>query len=142
MIILDTNVISETMLPMPNQQVRHWLSMQATHQLFTTTVSLAEILYGIEILPFGERRAALLVTAERMFSMLFGQRIFGFDAQAARAFPAIAAVRRLQGHPISIFDTQIAAIAKANGVALATRNTADFEDCGVRLVNPWVQGRG
>ena len=137
MIVLDTNVISEAMLPLPNAKVRQWLSSEPHQQLFTTAVSLAEILYGIEILPLGKRRAGLLAAAETMFANLFAQRILTFDAHAARVFPAIAANRRLQGRPISVFDAQIAAITKANDAVLATRNTADFEHCGVRLVNPW-----
>jgi predicted nucleic acid-binding protein len=137
MIVLDTNVISEAMRPVPNSNVQRWLAAQASQQLFTTTVSLAEILYGIEILPLGKRRAGLLAVAETMFANLFALRILGFDAPAARAFPGIAAARRLQGRPISVLDSQIAAISKANGATLATRNTADFANCGVRLVNPW-----
>jgi len=137
MIVLDTNVISEAMRPVPNRNVQRWLSAQPSLQLFTTTVSLSEILYGIEILPVGKRRAGLLAVAETMFAKLFAQRVLGFDTQAARAFPGIAAARRLQGRPISILDSQIAAIAKANGATLATRNTPDFVNCGVGLVNPW-----
>jgi predicted nucleic acid-binding protein len=137
MIILDTNVISEAMLPLPNGKVSQWLSDQPSQVLFTTTISLAEILYGIEILPPGKRRTGLHATAETMFARFFAQRVLVFDGEAARAFPAIAAGRRLRGRPITIFDAQIAAIATANGAALATRNTADFRDCGVRLINPW-----
>lgn len=137
MTVLDTNVISEMMLPLPSGKVRQWISAHPTQQLFTTTVSLAEILYGIEILPLGKRRSSLLGAAETMFASLFAQRILGFDVLAARSFPQIAASRRLQVRPMSVLDTQIAAIANANGATLATRNTADFADCGVRLVNPW-----
>ena len=137
MTVLDTNVISEAMLPIPDAKVRSWLSAQPSQQMFTTTVSLAEILYGLEILPLGKRRAGLSATAETMFATLFAQRILVFDGPAARAFPSIAAGRRLRGRPISVLDAQIAAIAKANGATLATRNTSDFEGCGVRLVNPW-----
>jgi toxin FitB len=137
MIVLDTNVISEAMLPIPDAKVRHWLSAQPSQQMFTTTVSLAEILYGLEILPLGKRRAGLSATAEAMFATVFAQRILVFDGPAARAFPSIAAGRRRRGRPISVLDAQIAAIAKANGATLATRNTSDFEGCGVRLVNPW-----
>jgi toxin FitB len=138
MIILDTNVISEAMLPVPNGKVRQWFSAQPTQQLFTTTVSLAEILCGLEILPLGKRRAGLSAAAETMFATFFTQRILVFDGPAARAFPPIAAGRRLRGRPVSVLDAQIAAIAKANGATVATRNTADFEGCGLRLVNPWV----
>ncbi len=137
MIILDTNVISEAMLPVPNSKVRQWLSTQPSQQLFTTTVSLAEILFGLEILPLGKRRAGLSATAETMFATLFAQRILAFDGPAARAFPPIAAGRRQRGRPISVLDAQIAAIAIANAAILATRNSADFEGCGVRLINPW-----
>ena len=138
MIILDTNVISEAMSPVPNRTVSRWLSEQPSQQLFTTTISLAEILCGIELLPPGKRRTGLLATAETMFSRLFAERILVFEDQAARAFPAIAVGRRLRGRPITLFDAQIAAIASANGATLATRNTDDFESCGVRLVNPWL----
>jgi predicted nucleic acid-binding protein len=138
MIILDTNVISEAMSPAPNSNVSRWLSGQLTSQVFTTAISLAEILYGIELLPTGKRRSGLFVTAESMFAKLFAGRILTFDGPAARAFAPIAVNRRSSGRPITLFDAEIAAIAQANGAVLATRNTVDFEGCGVRLVNPWL----
>ena len=138
MIVLDTNVISEAMSSSPNRSVSRWLSAQMAVELFTTSISLAEILYGIELLPPGKRRNALLVSAEAMFIRLFSGRVLVFDEPAARAFPSIAVDRRLQGRPISLFDAQTAAIARASGAILATRNTADFKGCGVRLINPWV----
>lgn len=139
MIVLDTNVISEAMLPSPNDAVSRWLSAQPPALLFTTAVSLAEILYGIELLPGGKRRSGLLATAESMLPKLFGDRILTFDTSAARAFAPIAVSRRLTGRPITIFDAQIAAIAQVHGAALATRNTGDFAGCGIRLVNPWLE---
>lgn len=138
MIILDTNVISEAMSSSPDGNVSRWLSAQVAVEVFTTSISLAEILYGIELLPAGKRRSSLLVSAELMFARLFSGRVLVFDEPSARAFPSIAVDRRLRGRPITLFDAQIAAIAKANGATLATRNTADFEGCGIRLVNPWV----
>jgi len=138
MIVLDSNVISEAMSTSPNRAVAHWISNQPGAILFTTTVSVAEILYGIELLPAGKRRSALLSSAEAVFTRLFAGRVLVFDETAARAFPALAVERRLRGRPITLFDAQIAAIARANGATLATRNTADFEGCGIRLVNPWV----
>jgi predicted nucleic acid-binding protein len=138
MIVLDTNVISEAMASSPSPSVSRWLSDQPTSLLFTTAISLAEILYGIELLPVGKRRSGLLLAAESMFSKLFAKRVLTFDESAARVFAHIAVYRSLSGKPITLFDAQIAAIAKANGAVLATRNTADFEQCGVRLVNPWV----
>jgi len=138
MIVLDTNVISEAMSSSPNGNVSRWLSTQMAIELFTTSISLAEILYGIDLLPPGKRRNALLVSAEAMFIRLFSGRVLVFDEAAAQAFPSIAVDRRLQGRPISLFDAQIAAIARASGAILATRNTSDFEGCGIRLVNPWL----
>jgi predicted nucleic acid-binding protein len=138
MIILDTNVISEAMSPSPNANVSRWIFGQPASLLFTTTISLAEILYGIELLPDGKRRSALLLAVGRVFPKLFAGRILTFDEATARAFAPIAAHRRSRGRPITLFDAQIAATAKANEAALATRNTSDFEGCGVRLINPWV----
>jgi toxin FitB len=136
MIVLDTNVLSESMASSPNISVRHWLSRQAPDQLFTTSVSMAEILQGIELLPAGKRRGGLLAGAEKMFSLFHG-RILHFHEDAARAYAPIAVLRRRRGRPISLFDAQIAAIAHAHGASLATRNTADFEGCGIRLIDPW-----
>jgi len=137
MLILDTNVISETMQPMPSARVMGWWAQQQAGELFVTTVTIAEILYGIEILPQGKRRAALLAGAERMFGNVLASHILSFDEEVARAFAEIAASRRSQGRPIAELDAQIAAIASSRRAMLATRNTADFEGCGVRLVNPW-----
>ncbi len=138
MIILDTNVISEAMSTSPNANVAQWLTGQPASLLFTTTITLAEILYGIELLPDGKRRSALLLAVQSVFPKLFAGRVLSFDEAAARAFAPIAARRRSSGRPITLFDAQIAATAKANDATLATRNTGDFEDCGVRLINPWV----
>jgi hypothetical protein len=140
MIILDTNVISETMQPQPSARVIGWWSEQdATNELFfTTTITVAEILYGIALLPKGKRHNKLLAEAEAMFAEDFAGRILPFDEQAARAFPEVAAGRRTRGRPIAEFDAGIAAIARSRGAAIATRNIADFEDCGLRLVNPWA----
>jgi toxin FitB len=107
-------------------------------ELYLTTITVAEILYGIELLPHGKRRDKLHAEAEATFAEDFSGRILPFDWDAAHMFAQIAAVRRLQGRSIAEFDAQIAAIAKCNGAALATRNTSDFEGCGVRLINPWV----
>lgn len=138
MIVLDTNVISEAMSSSPNDNVSRWISAQIAADLFTTVISLAEILYGIELLPQGKRRTTLFSSAESVFLKLFSGRLLLFDEAAARVLPNIAAERRRRGRPTSLFDAQISAIAKANGATLATRNVSDFEGCGIRLVNPWV----
>ena len=137
MIILDTNVVSEVLRPAPSPNVLGWLSRQPTEEIAIGSVTLAEILYGIEILPAGKRRSALLEGVELMFGSLFAERILAFDEEAARSFSRIAAERRRRGRPMSDFDAEIAAIAHVHGATLATRNTADFEGCGVRLVDPW-----
>jgi predicted nucleic acid-binding protein len=138
MIVLDTNVLSEVMSVSPEVAVGQWLARQSSERLFTTSVSMAEILQGIELLPQGKRRAGLLMAAEAMFSGLFPGRVLPFHEDAARAFAPIAANRRTHGRPISLFDAQIAAIARSYGATLATRDTADFEDCDIRLINPWL----
>lgn len=138
MVILDTNVISEVMHPVPSPVVLAWLSRKPeSGQMFITTITVAEILYGIELLPKGNRHAKLLTEAEAMIGQDFAGHILPFDEEAARSFPTIAAERRGQGRPMAEFDVQIAAIARCRGAILATRNTADFQGCGVRLVNPW-----
>ena len=137
MLILDTNVISEIMRLSPSPRVQDWWSQQNRADLFTSTVTMAEILYGIELLSKGKRRDRLLTEAEAMFAQDFSGRILPFDEEAARAFAEIAAARRAQGRPMAEFDAQIAAIARSRRATLATRNTADFEGCGVRLENPW-----
>jgi hypothetical protein len=141
MLLLDTNVLSEIMQSLPSPRALEWWSQQQSAELFTSTVTVAEILYGIELLPRGKRRDKLLVESEAMFVQDFAGRILPFDEAAARAFAEIAASRRAQGRPIADFDAQIAAIARSRRAILATRNTADFEGCGVRLVNPWLQDR-
>ena len=138
MIILDTNVVSELMRPMLTPAIARSLSKYSADELYSTSISLAEILYGVELLPAGKRKNELLAGAERLFRVVLASRILPFDEPAAEAFSHIAAARRSRGRPISELDAQIAAIASVHDATLATRNTADFESCGIRLVNPWV----
>jgi predicted nucleic acid-binding protein len=137
MILLDTNVISEAMRPAPRERVMEWMASQPSSQLFTTAISEAEILSGLAMLPAGKRRAALEEVARRMFAQHFMDRILPFDRGAAQTFAVIMAARRKQGRPIGPFDAQIAAIARAHGAALATRDVADFNDCGIEVIDPW-----
>ncbi len=106
--------------------------------IFTTTITQAEILYGIEVLPPGKRRLRLLAAIEKMFAEEFQDRILPFDVDAARAFAKIVATRDAAGLPISQFEAMIAAIARSRRGAVATRNTGDFELCGVQIINPWI----
>ena len=137
MTILDTNVLSELMKATPAPTVLAWMSLHPTDDLFISTISMAEIWFGVELLPKGKRRDGLLREVEVTFARDFAGRILAFDEGAARMFGSIVASRRLQGRPIGIADGQIAAIARYRQSTLATRDTGDFEGCGVRLVNPW-----
>ena len=137
MIILDTNVLAELMRPKPSARVVAWIAKQPAAELFTTSITEAEIFYGIELLTRGKRREGLLAAAQAMFAEDFAGHIFHFESEAARAFSRIAAHRRELGRPISHADAQIAAIAQVRRAKLATRNVADFADCRVELVNPW-----
>lgn len=137
MTILDTNVVSEIMRPVPAPVVLRWISDQISEELHLTAITVAEVLYGIELLPRGKRQDILRAGAEQLFRVVFADRILTFDARAAREFSLVASSRRKQGRPMSEFDAQIAAIARAKNAVIATRDTGDFEGCGVRLVNPW-----
>ena len=139
MIVLDTNVLCELMRPIPAAEVLRWVAAHPASQLFTTTITQAEILYGLEVMPKGKRRAALQLAVEAMFEKDFADRILPFDSDAARVFPKMAVSRRTLGRPMAQWDAQIAAIARSRGAALATRNSNDFEHCGIRLVNPWTE---
>lgn len=139
MIILDTNVVSEMMRPTPEPLVLSWFATQSAEDVHVTAVTMAEILLGIELLPAGKRRDALQAGADKTFAVFTG-RILPFDDRAAYAFSVISSSRRKQGKPMSAFDAEIAAIARANGAVLATRNVNDFESCGLPLVNPWQRG--
>ncbi len=137
MIVLDTNVLSELMRPAPSERVVRWVAAQPATSLYTTSVTQAEILHGIMLLPSGRRRIALESAAEAMFSEDFGGRVLPFGSEAAHPYARIAAERRRAGRPISHFDAQIAAIARSAGAAIATRNVADYDACGVQVINPW-----
>lgn len=137
MIILDTNVVSELMRSAPEPRVLRWLGSQAAEDLHVTAVTMAEILYGIDLISGGRRRDVVRGGAEKMFGDVFAERILAFEDRAAHAFSQIASARRRQGKPMLEFDAQIAAITRVHAATLATRNPYVFEGCGVRLVNPW-----
>lgn len=137
MIVLDTNVLSELMRPAPSERVVRWVAAQPATSLYTTSITQAEILHGIMLLPSGRRRNALDAAAEAMFSEDFGGRVLPFGSEAAHPYARIAAERRRAGRPISHFDAQIAAIARSAGAGIATRNVPDYDACGVQVINPW-----
>ena len=139
MIVLDTNVLSEALKPLPSPVVLGWLAAKQPLSVFTTTITEAEVLYGVETLPPGKRRLGLLAAVEKMLAEEFEGRILPFDEDAARAFAGIVAARDAAGRPISQFDAMIAAIARSHRAAVATHNTADFQHCGIDLINPWTE---
>ena len=138
MIILDTNVVSELMRDSPQQTVLVWFGAQPASSLFVTSVTEAEILTGIALLPYGRRRRGLSEAAARVFATLFAERILSFDSDAANIYAEIFAQRSAAGKPISQVDCQIVAIARSHEAAIATRNISDFEGAGVELINPWL----
>jgi toxin FitB len=125
------------MRPAPEPSVLSWVARQSPEHLHVTAITMAEILFGSNCFLPANFPEALRAGAERFFGVVFADRTLAFDDRAARTFSLIASSRRKQGRPISEFDAQIAAIARAHGAALATRNTHDFEGCAVRLINPW-----
>lgn len=141
MIILDTNVLSELLRPQPDAQVQAWLAAQDGAEVYFTAVGEAELRLGVAILPAGKRRNALTQAIEGVLEEDLRGRVLSFDQPAARAFALIAAERRAAGRPISQFDGQIAAIARAHQATVATRNTSDFSGCGIGLVDPWQARR-
>ena len=137
MIIVDTNVISEVLRPHPSEQVGAWLDAQRPRDLFVTTISQAEMLLGVQLLPRGRRRDLLETAINAIFDTDFRERVLPFDSRAARAFATIVANRRRLGKPIDNLDAQIAAIARSEGAAIATRDAAGFAGCGVSVIDPW-----
>ena len=137
MIVLDTNVLSETLKPLPNAAVVAWMAAQPRSTLFTTTVVEAEILYGVAVLADGARKTQLQAALKAIFTEDLSGQVIPFDRDYAEAYAAIAANRKNLGQPISQFDAMIAAATASRGATLATRNLRDFADCGIRLINPW-----
>lgn len=134
MIVLDTNVVSEMMRGAPDPMVLAWIT--SVGRLHTTAITLAEVGYGIARLPEGQRRDGLIVAAAQVFAD-FEEVILPFDARAARKYAEIVAGRERTGRPITAADAQIAAICSSRRATLATRNTSDFQDTGIALLNPW-----
>lgn len=137
MIILDTNVISEGLRVRPSSIVRSWLDRHEPKDLFLCAPVLAELRYGVERLPVGRRRAELDRVVSNAEGDLFANRILSFDRESAHEFGRVVATRTGLGRPISPMDALIAAIAIANGMAIATRDLSDFADLGIDLVNPF-----
>lgn len=138
MILLDTNVVSAIMQPKPDPAVLEWLRHQVPTSLYLSSVTIAEILFGLRILPEGQRRQRLEDQFARFLARGFEQRILPFDEPAARMYAELMGRRRQRGRPMSLPDGQIAAIARTHHCAIATRNLRDFDECGLEVVNPFA----
>src|SRR5215207_664272 len=138
MFLLDTNILSAAMSVRPPPEVASWMARQPVDLLFTAAVCQAEILSGITVLPKGRRREGLEMAVLAMFREDFAGRILSFDSDAAVIYGELFAQRRSAGRPAAIADLMIAAIARAHGASLVTRDTGDFEGCGLALINPWA----
>lgn len=136
MIILDTNVLSALMLQTPDRRVVEWLDRQPRMSIWTTSVTILEVRFGLEILPAGKRRSFLIQAFDAVLDKI-GQRVAPFDNEAAREAGLLMADRQRKGRPGDLRDTMIAGIVLAHGATLATRNIAHFSDTAASLVNPW-----
>ena len=139
MILVDTNVISEPLKALADPRVIGWLDRQPAETLFISTISVSEILFGVAALAAGRRRNRLAAAFESETLRLFEGRILSFDLEAARAYASLMSDARARGLSISIVDGQIAAIAKAKGFSVATRDEAPFHAAGLNVINPWAE---
>ena len=137
MILLDTNVVSELMRTEPDPRVASWLDSQERDNLRICAISVAEIKRGIWRLPDGKRKVRLWIGFERALTISLNSEVLPFDESAANTFGELAANRQKAGFNAAVMDLMIAAIALTHNAKLATRNTRDFEGCGIELINPW-----
>jgi toxin FitB len=137
MILLDTNVVSEPLRPVPDARVIEWIDAQSLETLFLSAVTVAELRAGVALLPAGKRRAGLQENLETRVLPLFAGRVLPLDLGCTQAYAKLMAKARASGLAIASADGYIAAIAVANGLAVATRDTGPFEAADVALINPW-----
>jgi toxin FitB len=139
MIVLDTNVISQAVIREPNPQVRRWLDTQDAESLFLSSVTVAELLFGVGLLPAGKRKGELAAAVDDVLEQ-FADRILPFDTRAARRHAGLAVMARAGGHGFPTPDGYIAAIAAAHGFIVATRDGAAFRAAGLGVIDPWATG--
>ena len=137
MIILDTNVVSETIKPKPDVNVLAWLDRQTAETLYLTSVTLAELLFGVASLPAGKRKNRLSSAINGLID-LYAERVLSFDTNAARHYASLAVTARRKGRGFPTPDGYIAAIAAANGCLVASRDSTAFESTGIKVINPWI----
>lgn len=137
MIVLDTNVISESLRPRCSDAVTAWLDAQAAESLYLTAINAAELWAGIAVMPDGARKAMLESSLDDLLDRLFGTRILVFDHRAARSYAQLMRKTAAAGTPLPLADGLIASIALAHGFAVATRDVAPFRAAGLQVMNPW-----
>src|SRR5262245_40880458 len=137
MVILDTNVVSELMEAEPHATVIKWLDRQAWSSVWTTSVSVMEVRYGLAIMPAGRRRSERQAAFTRLIEQNFERRVLAFDELAAEEAASLMGARHRAGRPVDLRDTMIAGIALAQRATIATRNVRHFEGLSVPVVDPW-----
>ncbi len=138
MMILDTNVLSEFSRIKPSPVVMRWVDGLDRDDIHVTAVSKAELLFGLEYMPAGKRKADLMSVYQDLFNATLRGKVLPFEDEACRTFAQLAATARRNGRSLSTADLQIASIALLHGANLATRNTRDFEHPGLTVINPWT----
>lgn len=137
MILLDTNVVSEPLRPAPDARVIEWIDAQPVETIFLSAITVAELRAGVALLPAGKRRSGLQQSLEKRVLPLFAGRVLPFDLACTQAYAVLMAKARAAGLAIATVDGFIAAIAAANGLAVATRHAGPFEAVGAAVINPW-----
>ena len=137
MILLDTNVISEPQRREPNARVLDWIDAQALETLYLSAITVAELRAGIALMPAGKRRDGLHENLEKRLLPMFANRVLSFDMACTKAYAELLAKSRDAGLAVETADAFIAAVALANGFAVATRDTTPFEAAGLNVINPW-----
>lgn len=140
MILLDTNVVSEAMKPAPDDAVRGWLDEQTAETLYLSSVTIAELMFGIGVLPKGRRKDKLTDALDGVME-LFADRVLPLDIDAARHYADLAVKARAAGKGFPTPDGYIAAIAASKGFVVATRDTSAFDAVGVEVIDPWKAER-
>ncbi len=137
MILLDTNVVSEPLRQAPEARVVQWIDAQPMETLFLSSITVAELRAGVALLPAGKRRSGLQESLEKRVLSLFAGRVLPFDLACTQAYATLVSKARAAGVSIATADGYIAAIAAANGLSVATRDTGPFRASGVAVINPW-----
>jgi len=137
MILLDTNVISEPQRREPNARVLDWIDAQALETLYLSAITVAELRAGIALIPAVKRRDSLHENLEKRLLPMFANRVLSFDMACTKAYAELLAKSRAAGLAVETADAFVAAVALANGFAIATRDTRPFEAAGVNVINPW-----